>query len=371
MTAVSPLLEPVTLGRLHLRNRIVMAPMTRELCPQGIPGDDVAAYYARRAKGGTGLIITEGAAPDETGCFGSNVPRLFGREALAGWEKTVRSVHRHGAKIFAQIWHVGAFSPSLIGMQDSLPESLTRLSPSGLAAPDMLFGKAMDEAELSRTIRAFADAAANARETGFDGVEIHGAHGYLPDQFLWSETNRREDDYGGGIEARLRFPAELVQAIRDRTGQDFTISFRLSQWKQLQYSARLAENPAMLADIVLPLKQAGVDMFHCSTRRFWEGEFAPDPRNLAGWVKDITGLPAITVGSVTLDTDFKAPTGKQAAAPAADHIARLEAGVRAGEYDLVAIGRALLANPDWVAKLAAGRMEDMVPFDRSMLEQLH
>ena len=266
--------------------------------------------------------------------------------------------------------HVGGFAPALIGMAESLPAGIERLSPSGLAAPGHPFGRAMTTGEIDATIAAFARAAAAARAIGADGIEIHGAHGYLPDQFLWSGTNARDDRWGGSAAGRMRFAVELVRTVKAATAPDFPLSLRLSQWKQLDYAARLAIDPGELAALVEPLANAGVDLFHCSTRRFWEPEFAGDPRNLAGWVRALSGRPTITVGSVTLATDFKAPGGKTHAEPAAKHIAMLEAGLARGDFDLVAIGRALLANPDWVRTVAAGRARDLAAFDRAVLKTL-
>lgn len=366
----SPLFERFSLGNLELKNRIAMAPMTREMAPGGVPTAEMAEYYARRAAGGVGLIITEGVSPADEGAFGSAVPRLFGDDALAAWRRVVDAVHADGAAIFAQIWHVGSFSPSLIGMQDSM-EPITRVSPSGLAAEGRPLGRAMSLDDVENTIEQFATACANAKAVGFDGVELHGAHGYLVDQFLWPATNRRNDRYGGSSENRASFAIELVKRIRQRTSADFPIALRLSQWKQLDYKARLADDADALERIVVPLAEAGVDLFHCSTRRFWEPEFEGDPRNLGAWVKSITGKPVITVGSVTLDVDFKAPTGKVFAAPALEHIRLLEEGIKKGWFDLVAIGRALIANPDWPQLVAAGRANKLRSFDRKMLDRLH
>lgn len=362
----SPLFEPFAVGPLRLRNRIAMAPMTRECAPGGVPTEAMADYYARRAAGGTGLIITEGIAPDEAGQFGASVPRLFGEDAIPGWRMVVDAVHAESAAILAQLWHVGAFTPSMVGMTDSL--QVERLSPSGLAAPGRPFGRAMRDADIAYTLASFVDAAEAAQMAGFDGIEIHGAHGYLIDQFLWSATNIRDDRYG---RTPSRFARELVRAIRATTGPDFVIALRLSQWKQLDYSARIAADPAELAAIVEPLAHAGVDLFHCSTRRFWEPAFAGDDRTLAGWVKALSGKPTITVGSVTLDVDFKAPGGKVAAHAQTDHIALLERGIERGWSDLVAIGRAMIANPDWVRLVEAGQADRLKAFTGEMLETLN
>ncbi len=361
------LFDPFRLGAITLPNRVAMAPMTREMAPGGVPTDAMAAYYARRAKGGTGLIITEGVSPSHAGAFGASVPRLFGEDALAGWRAVVEAVHAEGAMIFAQLWHVGAFSPSMIGMTDSLAPGYDRLSPSGLAARGKPFGRAMKSTDLSTTIDSFGEAARAARAIGFDGVEIHGAHGYLPDQFLWSATNLRQDGYG---REPTRFLTELVTAVRAATDPGFPIALRMSQWKQLDYAAKLATSPQALAAIVEPLAASGVDLFHCSTRRFWEPEFTGERLTLAGWVRKLTAVPTMTVGSITLDTDFKAEGGKVHAGTAADHIAMIEAGLASGDFDLIAVGRAMIANPDWAALVARGEAHRLKPFDKAGLDQL-
>nr|WP_047165924.1 hypothetical protein [Sphingomonas sp. Y57] len=364
---LSPLFRPFALAGLSLRNRIAMAPMTRERAPGGVPTEAMAAYYARRAAGGTGLIVTEGIATDAVGCFGDHVPRLFGPDVGDAWRRLVDGVHAEGAAIMAQLWHVGAFAPSMIGMADGA-HPMERISPSGLAAPDRPFGRMMTEGDIAASIAAFAEAAATARSVGFDGVELHGAHGYLIDQFLWPRTNRRTDRFGPAD--RTRFAVELVRAIRRATDSTFAISFRLSQWKQLDYDARLADAPGELAAIVGPLAEAGVDLFHCSTRRFWEPAFAGDDRTLAAWVRALTGRPAMTVGSITLDVDFKEPSGKVHASGVAAHVAMLERGLERGWFDLVAVGRAMIANPDWARRVRDGDIEDLRPFTGAMLETL-
>lgn len=370
MSDRSPLFEPLSVGSLRLRNRVVMAPMTRESAPGGVPSAGMAEYYRRRAAGGVGLIITEGAPPNEVGNFGARVPRFYGDDALAGWGRVVSAVHAEGCAVIAQLWHIGAFTPSLIGMADSLPPTIERLSPSGLAAPGRPFGRAMSAAEIASTLDDFARSAAAARRIGFDGIEIHGAHGYLPDQFLWSGTNQRTDCYGGPLQNRIRFAAELVAACKAAAGADFPVSYRLSQWKQLDYAAQVARDRRELGVLIDALCAAGVDIFHCSTRRFWDPAFADDPRPLAAWVRELSGRPVMTVGSVTLGTDLKAPTGRSYAAVDLGQIAVLEEGLRAGRFDLVAIGRALLANPDWVRLVEEGRPEELRAFERRYIEEL-
>ncbi len=355
---------------LKLRNRVVMAPMTRERAENGVPTPDMARYYRRRAAGGVGLILTEGITPNTAGCFGSGVPRLHGDDVLAGWSTIVDEVHAEGAAIFAQLWHVGAFNPSLISMTDSFGEPPLRLGPSGLAAPGRPLGKVMGESDIEATIDAYASAALNAKRCQFDGIEIHGAHGYLPDQFFWKHTNRRSDRYGGSITNRARFAAEIVQACRQRCGADFPISFRFSQWKQLDYSARIVDTAEELAELLAPLVDAGVSLFHASTRRFWDPAFAGSDLSLAAWTRKLTGKPVIAVGSVTLGNDFKSADGKTYAQTDTAQIELLERCLERGDFDLIAIGRALLANPDWVQLVRENRLADMAPFSKRMIEEL-
>ncbi len=270
----------------------------------------------------------------------------------------------------AQLWHVGGNNPSLIGMTDSMPPDTVRVSPSGLAGPDVRVGEAITHAQIDATIDAFAAAAANAARLGFNGVEIHGAHGYLVDQFLWPVTNRRDDHYGGAIDGRTRFATELVREIRRRTPADFPIILRLSQWKQLDYRARLVETPADLEALLQPLVAAGVDMIHCSTRRFWDPLFNSSPLTFAAWAKKISGKPVIAVGSVTLSNDFKSTDGKKFAEATPETLGIVAEMIDRGDFDLIAIGRALLANPDWAHKVKNGRAAELQPFTREMLLSL-
>lgn len=365
----APLFRPFSCRGLRLRNRIVMAPMTREAAPGGLPTPEMAAYYAARAAGGAGLILTEGSPPCDAGAFSDRVPAFHDRAALPGWRAIVEAVQARGAAIFLQLWHVGAFDPSLIGMQDAATPR-RRLGPSGLAAPGRPFGAAMGEADIAATLESYAGAAARARALGFDGVEVHAAHGYLPDQFFWAGTNRRRDRYGGDIGARSRFAAELVAGIKARAGADFPVSLRISQWKQLDYAARLAHNPQELAAWLEPLVEAGVDLFHVSTRRFWDPGFDGSPLTLAGWVRRLTARPVIAVGSVTLGNDFKSGQGKIAAPAAPEQIALLSQALERGEFDLIAVGRAMLANPDWADKVRAGDLAGLAGFSRGHLDRL-
>jgi len=198
---------------------------------------------------------------------------------------------------------------------------------------------------------------------------VHGAHGYLIDQFFWERTNQRTDRWGGSIAARTTFAAEVIRAIRRAVGPAFPIILRFSQWKQQDYPAKLAPDPAALETFLAPLTEAGVDIYHCSTRRFWEPEFEGATLNLAGWTKKISGLPTITVGSIGLAEEFIATYRNDdpaAPAPIDDLVERLGAG----EFDLVAIGRMLIVEPEWPKKVRAGRLAEVRPFSRAALATL-
>ncbi|GAA4785935.1 NADH:flavin oxidoreductase [Streptomyces ziwulingensis] len=372
------LFEPLTVGSLTLDNRIVMAPMTRELSSGGVPGPEVAAYYARRARNGVGLIITEGAAIGHVAAERrESVPRLHGRDALAGWSAVVEAVHAEGGRIAAQLMHAG-LDPLLWGMGAErvgtiLPRGFELESPSGAdpsrpEAPPL--GRVMTRDDIDGTVAAYARTAADARRAGFDAIELHAAHGYLIDQFLWPVTNRRTDAYGGSAQARVRFGVEVVRACREAVGPSFPIILRFSQWKVGHYSARLADTPAELEALLLPFVEAGVDMFHASTRRFWEPAFAGSEVNLAGWSKRVTGKPAITVGSVGLkDSDFLTYLDGKGAG--VGDVTEVTARLAQGEFDLVALGRALIADPAWPSKMRAGQARDLVPFAADMLATLY
>ncbi len=228
----------------------------------------------------------------------------------------------------------------------------------------------MTRQDIQDVIAAFAQAAKDAQSIGMDGVEIHGAHGYLVDQFFWEGSNQRTDEYGGDLANRSRFAIELIQAVRAAVGEGFPIIFRFSQWKQQDYTALLVQTPQALGEFLKPLSDAGVDIFHCSTRRFWEPEFDGSELNLAGWTRKLTGKPTITVGSVGLDGEFlqfMVNTDK-IAQPAS--LEKLLERLNNDEFDLVAVGRALLVDPDWAQKVRDGREEDILPFSREALMSL-
>ena len=369
---IDALFEPFRVKSLELKNRIVMAPMTRSFSPDGVPGDNVAAYYRRRAENGVGLILSEGTAIDRPAARNDpNVPVFHGDAALAGWKTVIDGVHAAGGRMGPQLWHVGAV-PATGPDRDWTPPGPAE-SPSGLFAPGVPRGEAMSDAAIAETIAAYGRAAADAKRLGFDTFEIHGAHGYLIDQFFWSGTNKRTDGFGGAtLKERARFAVEVVKQMRAAVGPDYPIILRLSQWKQQDYAARLAETPAAMADWLVPLVEAGVDVLHCSQRRFWEPEFpeidGADGLNFAGWAKKLTGAATVSVGSVGLSGDFFGAFGGESSQPAP--LDKLIHRLERGEFDLIAVGRALLNDPRWVTKVRTGDSANLKEFSPAALGEL-
>lgn len=375
MSSAEPLLRPLSCKSLHLRNRLVMAPMTRMASPGALPGEDVAAYYARRAAGGTGLITTEGIGVDHpVSVDHSRIPRLDSPESVAAWRRVTDAVHAEGGQIAAQLWHVGPLWGAN-ALADT-PEQSARWEDMAPMRPSGLWGRAgattyrqddidrwaeptapMTDVEISDVIQSYGRSARLAVEAGFDAVAIHGAHGYLIDTFFWAETNRRTDRWGGDLRARTRFAREVVAAVREAIGPDVALIFRYSQHTQQDFQVRKAANPAELETWLGALVEAGVDVLDASQRRFDAPAFpelaGPDgARTMAGWAKRLTGAVTSTVGgfgvprSGSLDDDRHAANTRDLAAAA-----RL---IDSGEVDLLTIGRLHLAAPGLAGLIAAG-----------------
>ncbi|AKU15349.1 12-oxophytodienoate reductase [Luteipulveratus mongoliensis] len=346
--ATRGLFEPTTMAGIPLQTSFAMAPMTREQSPDGVPTSAVADYYRRRAEGGVGLIITEGILVDhESAGHETDIPRLSRPASAAGWKQVVDEVHATGGAILAQLWHQGSERSA-----DAGPV----WTPSGVREDGRPCGRAITIADIDHLISLYADAARAAHGAGFDGVEIHAAHGYLLDEFLWAATNRRTDRYGGSADGRTRLVTEIVAAVRDATTPNFPVGVRFSQFKEREFAARIASTPDELSRLLTPWVEAGASMLHASTRRLWEPAFDGSARTLAGWAKAITGLPTIAVGSVGLTADGVHD------GPSTTTLAAISALRDSGELDLVALGRALLANPAWVRHVGAGRLDELVDY---------
>lgn len=367
----SNLFEPFALKSLNLANRFVMSPMSRERSPGGVPGQDVADYYARRARAAVGLIVTEATTIGRGGASNDpNVPNFHAKDALEGWSRVVENVHAENGKIAPQLWHMGMVRKQGTGPDPDAPTD----SPSGLTHRGKHVLPAPSSAEVDDMVLAFAKAAGEAARIGFDCVELHGAHGYLIDQFFWEVMNVREDRFGGTLVDRATFAADIIREVRKEIGAAMPIILRYSQWKQQDYGARLADTPDELEAFLRVFVDAGVDCFHISQRRYWEPEFpgvdGPQGLNGAGWARKLTGLPTITVGSVGLSGDFtEAFRGE--GAQRVNHLDDLSERLERGEFDLIAIGRALLQDPEWVLKVKEGRLEELRDYDVKAVETLY
>ena len=379
---IEPLFSAFRVKAVTFPNRVVMSPMTRNFSPNGIPGDDVAAYYRRRIEGGVGAIITEAVCVEHQGAVGDaglgehGTPYMWSEAALAGWRKVVDAVHAVGGVIFPQLWHMGVMKRPGTGPFPDYPacrpngiwgptDRKTALSSEYLSlvsAPT----QPMTESDIADVIEAFATGARNAKACGFDGIAIHGAHGYLIDTFLWSETNTRTDRWGGDHVQRTRFAVEIVKAIRREIGAEMPISLRYSQWKSQDFDGRLADTPRQLEQILGPLADAGVDIFEVSTRNFALPAFEGSPLGLAGWTRKLTGKPTMMVGGTCVER----PKYASALTPptTVNNLDQVMAKWEAGEFDLLEVGRALVNDPNWLKRAAAG--EAFLPFDPQSMRVL-
>jgi N-ethylmaleimide reductase len=325
--------DPYDLGGKPLANRIVMAPMTRSRAygPGATPTDLMATYYAQRA--GAGLIVTEGTQPSVVGQGYPDTPGLHSTEQVAAWRKVTDAVHDEGGVIFAQLMHTGR-----IGHPSLLPDALLPVAPSAVTPQGQVFThkgpkdfvtpKELTEAEIARTVDDFATAARNAVAAGFDGVEIHGANGYLVHQFLAPNANRRTDAWGGSVDGRIRFAVEVATAVAQAIGGE-KVGFRISPGNpyndiaeddlQETYGALVARLAPLGLAYLHQLEAPGVRDLVLRLRKDWPGTFILNP---------FTG------------TD---PTGP-------DELGLVEDGTA----DLIAYGALYLANPDLPARLAAG-----------------
>ena len=358
------LFSEYNMNGLILRNRVVMAPMTRNFSPNGVPKDYAPKYYARRAQGGVGLILTEGVEVSHRAASGyANCPNLETDKAKKMWEKVVNEVHKNNSPIFCQLWHVGGIrKPGMPPIPD-----VPGFTPSGYVVPGKKVAHEMTYEEIQELVEVYAEDAKICEEIGFDGVEIHAAHGYLIDQFFWDQINLRTDKYGGSIENRSRLAKEILEASQKKTSNSFKVGIRVSQWKQQDYEAKITNDAVELNKFFDILKNAGADFIHCSNRRFWEGEFDPKGLNLAGVAKEATGLPTISVGSVGLDKEFTKLYSGDHQTQTTD-LDNLHEKLNKSEFDLIAVGRALLSDPDWANKVQDGKEDQIVPFDKSFVE---
>jgi 2,4-dienoyl-CoA reductase-like NADH-dependent reductase (Old Yellow Enzyme family) len=366
------LFQPIAFGRAQARNRLAMAPMTRKRSPDGIPTPEVAAYYRRRAEGEIGLIFSEGCFIDHptaqahAGRAYADIPKFYGADALAGWARVLQGVHAAGALFVPQLWHVGEVRR--LGMAEH-PE-IPGVGPRAIVEDGETVVRAMTAADCEAIADSYARGARAAEDMGCDGVALHGAHGYLLDQFLWPELNRRNDRFGGAMENRCRLACLVVARIRAAVAADFPLVFRFSQWKMTDYDARIAATPAELEILLTRLVDAGVDWFDVSTRRFWEPAFEGDARSLAAWTRALSGKPVVAVGRIGLDQPhqskmFRDKVNIDAGVTGLDNVVT---AMRRGDFDIAAVGRAILSDPEWARKVHTGRIADILPFTAANLD---
>lgn len=361
-TQIGTLFSPTAIGRMRLRNRVAMAPMTRRFAgADRVPTDAMREYYARRARHGVGLIITEGTVTDATSAPPKRkpdapgfVPGIYSNEQVEGWKRVTGDVHEAGGAIAIQLWHTGRFGGE------------RAVAPSAWRSEDGEYdARAMTEDDLARTMEDFAASAANARSAGFDAVEIHGAHGYLLHSFLDPQINTRTDEFGGSFENRMRYPLGILRAVRDGAGEGFPIIVRFSQWSVEDYGRTIFADAGEVSTFAMALKAAGADALHPSTRDATAPAFDGSDETLAAITKRATGLPTIAVGRVTTSQTFgnSKPLESTDPSPAIELIER-------GDADVLAVGRALIANADWCEKVRDGKWDELRAFEVGMLGTL-
>jgi 2,4-dienoyl-CoA reductase-like NADH-dependent reductase (Old Yellow Enzyme family) len=363
------LFAPLSIGNLQLRNRFVMPGMQRGFMRDGAPTPKMVDYMRRCALGGVGLIISESTSPDHPSAYWQPIMGRLESATLDAWRPVVDAVRGAGARFLLQLWHPGAMRKVAAGHPLA---SFPAWSPSGLIQGGRAHGHAMTRQDLSDLKQAYVRAAQQAQLLGADGIEVHSAHGYLLDQFLWAETNRREDEYGGHTLAeRARYSAEIVAAIRAAVGADFVISYRFSQFKEVDYGATVASSPEDLGAMLQVLRARGVDLFNVSSRRFhkpeWPQSAHPD-YTIAEWVKSMTDAVVMTCGSVGLNVEMFAnlfDDEEPSELTLERDLKFLAERVRRGSLDLVGVGRMHIANNDFVNKVRAGRYRELALFNKT------
>jgi len=366
---VSPLFTPLTVNGVTLANRFVMPAMQRGWGIEGQVSDKTIEYYCERVRGGTGLIITEGVIIDHPAADMGIGELQLTPGTRDGWARCAEAVRAEGGHFLMQLWHPGAVRQEGQGRDPQVAP----ISPSGIFAGNPR-GRPITDQDLDDLANAWVTAATVAQEIGFDGVEVHMAHGYLLHQFLWHEMNRRDDGHGGDSMAdRVRFPARVLREVRRAVGPDFVVSCRISQWAEWDYDAKVAGTPEDLALLIGTLEAEGADMINVSTRYFHNPEWPQhDERSLAGWVKSIAKKPVATVGSVGLDVDLMQTlySDKQEQQTLQTSLTELVSRFSDGEFDLVAVGRSIIGDPAFVNKVRDGRFDEIRPFTRADLSDV-
>jgi len=345
------LFKNVTLGNITLGNRVGVAPMARtSATSEGMATNQMVSYYTSFARGGFGLIITEAIYTDDKYSQGYfNNPGLINEEQTQAWKKVVESVHQEGAKIFAQIMHAGALSQGNRFVQETIGPSA--IQPKGKQM-ELYEGKGLyrtpreaTREEITEVINGFVNTARHAKTAGFDGVEIHGANGYLLDQFLTDYTNKRTDEYGGSTENRVRLLAEVSKAVREAVGKHFTIGIRISQGKVNDYNHKWAGKEKDAEIIFGQLGNAGLDFIHVTEYAAWQPAFQKDEATLATNSALDNGGLSLAALAKKYGKVFVIANGHLEDPGKAGEI------VERGEADMITLGKGALANHDWVNKV--------------------
>ncbi|WP_338653031.1 NADH:flavin oxidoreductase [Sporosarcina psychrophila] len=341
MTNTNTLFETVTLGRTTLENRVGVAPMTRiSATSEGLATDQMVSYYTSFARGGFGLIITEGTyIDDKYSQTYFDQPGIVYDEQAQAWKKIVDSVHDAGAKIFMQLQHSGFLSQGNRFRQDTLGPSA--IQPIGekltmyLGEGPFSTPREATKEDITEVVASFVNASKRAQLAGFDGIEIHGANGYLLDGFLTDYTNQRTDEYGGSTENRVRLSVEVFKAIREAVGNDFTVGIRISQAKVNDSSHKWAGKEQDAVIVFGELGQAGLDYIHVSEYEAWKPAFGTSGASLASLAKKHGKVPVIANGHL-------------------EDPERARKIIENGEADVITLGKGALANHDWVTKVKNG-----------------
>lgn len=341
------LLEPFRHPLLELKNRVVMTAMTRNFAdPEHNPTPEMLAYYERRAKNGVGLILTEGTIIHPSGDGYPDVPYIYTNANVAHWRTVVDAVHAHGTKIFCQLWHCGRISHSDY-LGGGTPVSSSAVTAEGLARNKKPFSppRALETSEIPSIIDMFACATKNALEAGFDGVEIHGGHGYLIDNFFDSRVNMRTDIYGGSIENRCRLGLEIIKRVLEIAGEKRT-SLRISPSRELNGLLEWPDLEEMLRYLIPELNRIGLRILDISCAR---SEYYQTSGKIIRMVHPM--WKHILIGGASLPPE------------------KADVEINTGLIDLVTYGRWLIANPDLIEKMKNGT--PLVPYDNEMLKTLH
>ncbi|MBI3728231.1 MAG: NADH:flavin oxidoreductase [Burkholderiales bacterium] len=348
------LFEALVIGRMVLRNRLAVAPMTRVSATDGgCTTERMARYYGAFAEGGFGLVITEGIYTDKAYSQGyRNQPGLADDVQRDTWATVIDRVHEGGARMVAQLMHAGALSQGNPHRVDSVGPSAVQPKGQQMAfyrgEGNYPMPRAMVLDEITEAIRGFADAAVRAKHAGFDGVEIHGANGYLLDQFLTEGTNLRNDQYGGDLERRLRLIVEVTQAIRAAVGPEFTVGLRISQGKVNDFTHKWRNGENEAVQIFGTLAKLPIDYIHTTEFEAWKSAFG-NGASLATLARRHAGVHVIANGSL------------QDPLRAADMIG-------SGQADVVSLGRGALTHSDWPARVLRGAPLD--EFDHEILSPI-